>query len=99
MIPVTILLDIGNIVFFLANLPQIITAFRNRRNLAGLSTNLLIGFFIGTVLFAIGNYSVGAIVASALCVIELVFYSIQLFWKLKYRKHKKRHCAAKTRGW
>jgi len=88
MIPVTIFLDIGNAVFFLANLPQLVTAFRNRKNLAGLSSNYLFWLFVGTIFFAIGNYSVGAFVASLLCVVSLFFYAIQLFWKFRYRKKK-----------
>jgi drug/metabolite transporter (DMT)-like permease len=86
MIPITILLDIGNIIFFLANLPQVITAFRNRKNLSGLSSNFLLCLFLGTIFFAIGNFYVDAIIASALCIVSLFFYAIQLFWKHKYRK-------------
>lgn len=89
MIPFTILLDIGNVIFFLANFPQVVTAFRNRKNLAGLSSNYLFWLFTGTVFFAIGNYLAGALVAPCLCVISLFFYAIQLFWKYKYKSQKK----------
>ena len=87
MIPtVTLLLDIGNTVFFLANFPQVITAFRNRKNLSGLSANYLFWLFVGTIFFAIGNFLVGAMIAPWLCVTSLFFYAIQLFWKFKYKK-------------
>jgi len=81
----TILLDIGNLLFFIAMLPQMITAYKNRRNLTGLSFGLLTFFFAGTIFFAIGNYLVGAAIAPILCVIELVLYATQLFWKVRYR--------------
>jgi len=89
MIPITVLLDIGNLVFFLANFPQVITAFRNRKNLVGLSSNYLFWLFIGTIFFALGNFSVGAILASGLCIVSLFFYAIQMYWKVKYKLQKK----------
>lgn len=96
MIPITVLIDIGNVIFFIANFPQVITAFRNRRNLTGLSSNFLFCLFLGTVFFTIGNYAIGAITSSILCIISLFFYAIQLFWKFKYRKvNKKQRCIDK----
>lgn len=85
MIPATLLLDIGNILFFIANIPQLITAFKNRKNLAGLSYGLLSFYFAGTVFFALGNFFVGATIAPILCIISLFFYAIQIYWKLRYR--------------
>jgi uncharacterized protein with PQ loop repeat len=83
------LVNLGNLVFFLANFPQVITAFKNRKNLAGLSFNYLLWLFIGTILFAIGNYYIGAYIASVLCITSLFFYGAQMFWKKKYKLQKK----------
>jgi uncharacterized protein with PQ loop repeat len=86
--PIT-LVNLGNVIFFLANLPQVITAFKNRKNLIGLSFNYLFWLFLGTICFALGNCYLGAYIASILCVISLFFYGIQMFWKLKYKPKKK----------
>lgn len=88
MMPLPLLLDIGNILFFIVEIPQVIVAYKNRKNLAGLSWEMLIGFFIGTVCFAVGNYSVGSSIGAMLCIISLFLYLAQIYWKWKYRKLK-----------
>jgi len=78
------LINLGNVLFFIANLPQTITAFKNRKDLRGLSFYYLLGLFIGTIAFAIGNYLINAIIASGFCVVSLVFYVLMMYWKAKY---------------
>jgi uncharacterized protein with PQ loop repeat len=99
LIPVTLFFDIGNIIFFIANLPQIITAYKNRKNLVGLSTNYLLILSIGTVLFGIGNYAVGAYIASAFCALSLIIYGIQIYWKKHFGVKGKFHYSLDEAGW
>jgi uncharacterized protein with PQ loop repeat len=71
-----------------ANIPQIITAYKNRKNLSGLSINFLFALTIGYILFAIGNYGLGALISSFLCIASMVLCLVQIFWKRKYRRGK-----------
>lgn len=82
---VPILLDLGNIVMFLATLPQLITAWKNRRNLSGLSTTMVIGYIIANLIFALVGLISGAYFALVLSSGNCVFFVMQLFWKWKYR--------------
>ena len=50
-----IVLDIGNVIFFISNLPQLITAYKNRTNLKGLSAKMLFGFICSTIFFVMAG--------------------------------------------
>ena len=89
MIPLIFLIDVGNIFFFIANFPQIIRAFKDRKNLSGLSTTFLSLLLIGFALFSIGNYSIGANIGATLNVTSIFFFIVQLYWKQKYKSQKK----------
>jgi len=78
-------IDIGNIIFFVATLPQIINAYRNRKDLKGLSKWMLLGYTVGVACFMVGNFAVGAYIGSFLNVINLGAFLAQTYWKLKYR--------------
>lgn len=80
------ILDAGNIVFFVANCPQLITAYRNRRNLVGLSSRMLFGFIISTILFIIVGLITNGILTVVLGIINIIFFALQLYWKRKYSK-------------
>lgn len=80
-----ILLDIGNIVFFLSNCPQLVTAYRNRRNLKGLSSKMLFGFIISTIFFILVGLLTNAPLTVILGLTNIVFFILQLYWKRKYR--------------
>lgn len=82
---ISIVLDIGNVVFFTSNLPQIITAYKNRKNLKGLSSKMLFGFMISTVFFITAGVLTGAPLTIILGLGNEVFFASQLVWKWKYR--------------
>lgn len=78
------ILDAGNVVFFISNCPQLITAYKNRRNLQGLSSKMLIGFTISTLLFIIAGLTLNGPLTVILGIINIIFFLIQLYWKRKY---------------
>jgi uncharacterized protein with PQ loop repeat len=79
-----LLLDIGNIIFTVANFPQIVTAIKNRRNLRGLSSKMLIGYMIATLFFFLVALLSYGYIAVGCCVFNWIFYAVQLYWKRKY---------------
>jgi len=81
----SLVIDIGNIVFFVATIPQIVNAYRNRKDLKGLSKWMLLGYTAGVACFAFGNFSVGAYIGSFLNIINLGAFLAQTYWKLKYK--------------
>ena len=80
-----LLLDIGNIIFFVASFPQLITAYRNRSNLIGLSSKFLIGYLIASNFFIGAGLLTGGYACVVLNAINEVFYGIQLYWKWRFR--------------
>jgi hypothetical protein len=89
MLSVGNLLDIGNIIFFIANFPQLITAYKNRRNLVGLSAKLLVGYIIASIFFIWAGIQTGGYACVVLNLINEGIYMIQLYWKQKYKLTKK----------
>lgn len=83
---VGLILDGGNVVFFIANCPQLITAYKNRRNLAGLSSRMLFGFIISTILFIIVGLITNGVLTVTLGMANIIFFALQLYWKRKYSK-------------
>jgi len=82
---ISVLLDVGNIVFFIANFPQMVNAYENRKNLKGLSTTMLLGYMIATLFFiSVGLLTNGHFTA-ILGMINEVFFGLQFYWKRKYR--------------
>ncbi|TET26072.1 MAG: hypothetical protein E3J73_05105 [Candidatus Bathyarchaeum sp.] len=82
---ISIVLDLGNIVFFVSNLLQLFTAYRNRKNLKGLSSKMLFGFMISTVFFITAGVLTSAPMTIILGLGNEVFFASQLVWKWKYR--------------
>lgn len=78
------LLDIGNIIFFISNLPQLLTAYKNRKNLSGLSSKMLLGYFIATLFFGAVAFLTGGYIAATLCTVNELVYIAQIYWKHKY---------------
>lgn len=83
---VALILDAGNIIFFVANLPQLVTAYRNRQNLRGLSSKMLIGFILSTVMFILAGLVLGGALTVILGVFNVLFFAAQLYWKRKYNE-------------
>ena len=81
---VGILLDLGNVAFFVSNLPQLLTAYRNRRDLRGLSGKMLLGFTVSTLLFISAGWLARAPLTVILGCANVVFFTLQLHWKRKY---------------
>lgn len=79
------ILDAGNIIFFIVNFPQLRTAYKNRKELKGLSSTMLGGYMLATVFFLIAGLVTGGYLASTLCGINEVVYAFQLYWKRKYK--------------
>lgn len=80
-----LILDIGNVIFFVVNFPQLVTAYKNRKNLQALSGTMLGGYMAATVFFLFAGLVSGGYLASILCGINEVIYAFQLYWKRKYR--------------
>lgn len=79
-----LILDLGNIIFFLANIPQVVTAYRNRKNLRGLSSRMLLGYSASTVCFITSGYMAQGYLTVVLGVINILIFITQLYWKRKY---------------
>jgi len=79
------MLDVGNIVFTIANLPQIVTAIKNRKNLVGLSDKMLIGYSIATLFFFSVAFISSGWIAVGCCTFNWMLYSAQIYWKRKYK--------------
>ena len=82
---INILLDIGNIIFFISNFPQMMNAYKNRRNLKGLSTLFLSGISVATVVFIILAVLTFALFTFVIGCLEIFFYLSQVYWKMKYK--------------
>jgi len=82
---IELLSNIGNTLAFIASIPQIITAYRNRRNLRGLSSLMLFITFMAYLFFIMVAYLNGAYVGVVLCLISEVFHILQFYWKRRYR--------------
>ena len=82
---ISILLDIGNIIFFLANFPGIVTAFKNRTNLSAISSKMLIGYMLATICFTIVGLLTGGYITAILGVINELIFGIELYWKKKHK--------------
>jgi len=80
-----VILDVGNIIFFVANFPQIITAYKNRKNLQGLSSKMLFGYMIATIFFFMAGLITGGIMTAILCAINEVIFGTQLYWKWRHK--------------
>jgi hypothetical protein len=83
---VGLMLDIGNVIFFVVNFPQLVSAFKNRKDIKGLSPIMLLGYILATVFFGLVAYATGGNLATILCIINSIIYAIQLYWIRKYRK-------------
>jgi len=79
------LLDLGNILFFVSSLKQMHTAYKNRDNLQGLSSKMLIGYIMSTVCFISAGILLSALATIILGILNILFFSLQLYWKRKYR--------------
>jgi len=80
-----LMLDIGNIIFFISNLPQLITAYKNRTNLQGLSAKMLFGFILSTIFFIVAGVLANAYLTVILGILNIFFFLLQLHWKCKYK--------------
>jgi len=81
----SVLLDMGNIIFFLSSLPQMWTAYKNRRKLSGLSSWMLTGYIIATVFFLTAGIITNAYFTTVLCAFNIAFFLCQRYWKWKYK--------------
>jgi hypothetical protein len=80
------MLDIGNVIFFVVNFPQLRAAYKNRKDLKGLSSTMLAGYIVATVFFGLVAFLTGGYLATTLCILNNIIYALQLYWKRKYRK-------------
>jgi len=78
------ILDAGNVVFFISNIPQLITAYKNRKNLLGLSKEMLFGMIISTLLFMVVGVITNGILTVILGATNIIFFILQIYWKWKY---------------
>jgi len=87
-------LDIGNIIFFVASLGQMIRSYRNRKNLASLSSVMLLGYIIASFFFVACGFISGGYITTILGSSNIIFWLLSLYWKRKYgeNKRKDKHC-------
>lgn len=83
---VPIFLDLGNIMFFISSLKQMHTAYKNRTNLVGLSSKMLMGYIVSTIFFILVGIITVALATIILGILNILFFALQLYWKRKYRK-------------
>jgi len=78
--PISVLLDIGNVIFFLSGFPQLLKAIRNRNNLKGISPWAFIGYSTGCVFF----FFVGILLNSWLTVVFNIvncgYFGLVAYW-------------------
>jgi len=80
-----IIIDVGNVIFFAVNFPQLRTAYKNRKELKGLSSVMLGGYMLATVFFLVAGLITGGYIAATLCTINEIIFGYQLYWKRKYK--------------
>ena len=73
-------IDIGNVIFFLATFPQLISAYKNRKHISGLSFWMLTGYVVSMVFLGIGNYMINAYIATGLIGVNISMYCAQVYW-------------------
>jgi len=83
---IALLLDVGNTIFFMSSLKQMITAYQNRRNLQGLSSKMLMGYICSTICFIGAGVLSRAPLTVMFGILNIGFFLSQLFWKRKYGK-------------
>lgn len=78
------LLDGGNIIFFVAGLPQLKRTWDNRNypeRLQGLSTKMLVGYVISFILFGFAGLITDGYFTFVLNIINIIFFLLQVYWK------------------
>jgi len=82
-------LDIGNVVFFIANFPQLISTIRNRKNpeaLKGLSEITMLGYMITTIFFITAGIITNGYLTVILGITNEIIFGLQVLWKKKYKE-------------
>lgn len=79
-------LDIGNIIFFVASLGQMIRSYRNRTNLGSLSSVMLLGYIIASFFFVACGFISGGYITTVLGSSNIAFWLLSLYWKRKHGK-------------
>jgi len=87
---VATLIDAANVLFTVANLPQVIEVFRNRKVLKGLSKWTYLLYVVGSILFLSAFFLIGAGLSFFLGCFNLIFYAWVLFWVVKKEWREKR---------
>lgn len=83
-------LDIGNVIFFLASLRQMINSYRKRKGgLDAISNIMLLGYILASLFFVGAGYLSGGYITVVLGSSNIIFWSLSLYWKWKYRCQKK----------
>lgn len=96
-----LILDIGNIIFFISNFPQLIRTIKNKNKssaLEGLDEKTMIGYIFATLFFFIVAFATDGYIASTLCIINIIIYSLQIYWKYKNIKSTKKRNKIKKFG-
>lgn len=78
------LTDVGNIIFFVAGLPQLWKTWKNRKNpkmLEGLSSKMLLGYVLSFILFGTLGFIVDGYFTFVLNIFNIIFFLIQVYWK------------------
>lgn len=85
---VSILLDLANILFFFANIPQFWRTLKSRKypeRLKGISFFTFLGNFIAGTIFITVGLLLGAWFMVSLNLINIIFFGLQMYWKRKYK--------------
>lgn len=72
--------DIGNIIFFIFGFPQLVSTFKHRKELVGLSPVTPLGYVFATIFFTLMSIGSSAYFAFVLCIINAFMWAMQIYW-------------------
>lgn len=86
---VPLLLNVGNIIFFIATVPQLKLTLKNRHDLKDLSRLAAFCYMVACIAFLFGNTFAGALIAGVLNAVDAVYYALTIYWITKSRANTK----------
>lgn len=83
---VPLLLDLGNIIFFVATFPQLLLTYKNRNSLKDLSPPAFLMFAVATICFLLVSLLTGAIATTCITTFQIICDLITVYWILRSRR-------------
>jgi uncharacterized protein with PQ loop repeat len=79
----SLLLDVGNVMFFAGGLPQLITTIKNKDNLKGISPIGFLMYSIGCMFFLLMSIVNQAWMATIFNIFNVPYFGIVAYWSWK----------------